>query len=325
MISQEGVIAIKRLLSNTTDAGVSHELQDTDQYLHMANTLLHYGESLDAYRENSTSAKLLLDHSQNYPEFLDSLFMFLLYQLAGNLMLHNYRNPIQQPPIHALFTRGYRLVKSDANTGNGTSLFERLLNFGADPNERDSESNTLLALLCQLPAHTFDNKGCAMHGIVSWVPESYNERVYIWYLDSVSSQDCNIDVHDSDWVVYLDRLPMMSIPFLLRRKKKKHFMWHRAHFLNFLLKKGADVHARQGPSVDKPLCAGGTPLHFACYDGDPAMVRLLFDHGAREDVNQLSDGGLTPLMLLDTVTRNGLVEASQFKEIKQLLLDAGAT
>ncbi|KIL84984.1 hypothetical protein FAVG1_11854 [Fusarium avenaceum] len=325
MISQEGVIAIKRLLSDTTDAGVSHELQDTDQYLHMANTLLHYGESLDAYRENSTSAKLLLDHSQNYPEFLDCLFMFLLYQLAGNLMLHSYRNPIQQPPIHALFTRGYRLVKSDANTGNGTSLFERLLNFGADPNERDSEGNTLLALLCQLPAHTFDNKSCAMHGIVSWVSESYNERVYIWYLDSVSSQDCNIDVHDSDWMAYLDRLPMMSVLFLLRRKKEKHFMWHRAHFLNFLLTKGADVHARQGSSLDKRLCAGGTPLHFACYDGDPAMVKLLFEHGAQEDINQLSDGGLTPLMLLETVVRNGLVEASQFKEIKQLLLDAGAT
>ncbi|CAJ0548456.1 Ff.00g020690.m01.CDS01 [Fusarium sp. VM40] len=325
MISEEGIMVIKRLLLDTTNAGVSRELPDTDQYLHMANTLLHYGESLDTYRENSRSAKFLSDHSQNYPEFLDWIFMFLLDQLAGNLMLHSYQHPIQQPPIHTLFTRGYRLFKSDANTGNDTSVFERLLDFGADPNERDSEGNTLLALLCQLPADTFENKSCAMHGTVSWVSESRNERFYIWYLDSVSSQDCNLDVRDSNKTVYLGRLPVMPLPCLLRHKKKRNFMWHRAHFLNFLLKKGADVHKRQGPSLDKPLCAGGTPLHFACYDGDPAMVKLLFEHGAEGDVNQLSDSGLTPLMVLETVGRNGLLEKSQFEEIKQLLSDAGAT
>jgi ankyrin repeat protein len=326
MISREGIIAIKRLLLDTTDAGVSHELQDTDQYLHMANTLLHYGKSLDAYRKNSRSAEFPSDHSQNFPEFLDWLFMFLLYQMAGDLMLHNYQHPIQQPPVHSLFTREYRLFKSDANTGNDTSLFERLLDFGADPNERDSEGNTLLALLCQLPAHAFENKSCAMHGTVSWVSDSRcNERVYIWYLDSASSQDCNLDNRDSNKMGYMDRPPVISVPFLLLQKKKRNFMWHRAHFLNFLLKKGADVHKRQGPSLNKPLCAGGTPLHIACYDGDPAMVKLLFEHGAREDVNQLSDRGLTPLMLLETVIRNGMLEKSQFEEIKQLLLDAGAT
>lgn len=325
MISEEGIIAIKRLLLDTTNAGVSHKLPDTDQYFHMANTLLHYGESLDTYCENSRSATFHSVHSQNYPEFLDWLFTFLLNHLAGNLMLHSYQHPIQQPPVHPLFTRGHRLFKSDDNTVNDASLFERLLDFGADPNERDSEGNTLLALLCQLPADTFENKSCAMHGTVSWVSESRNERFYIWYLDSVSSQDCNLDVRDSNKTVYLGRLPVMPLPCLLRHKNKRNLMWHRTHFLNFLLKKGADVHKRQGPSLDKPLCAGGTPLHFACYDGDPAMVRLLFEHGAREDVNQLSDGGLTPLIVLETVMRNGLLEESQFEEIKQLLSDAGAT
>ncbi|KAF4992458.1 hypothetical protein FDECE_13711 [Fusarium decemcellulare] len=342
MISQKGIIPFTRLLLDTTDAAVG-QVQDTEQLLSMANKLLDYGERLDSYRENSKLAKSLSNHT----EFLNWLFMFLLHQLAGNFMSHSRQWLVQQPPIHFLLRPGYSLFKSDANTENDLSLFERLLGFGADPNERDSEGNTLLALLCQLPFSAFENQrrhncsadelllkhgvninalrhaeNCAMYGIVLPVTvDGRSERTYNWYFDSVPSRDCNLDVRDSN---NKTRLGRVAAPSPVWYKQRQHFMWHRADFLDFLLEQGADVHARQGSSPDKPLCAGGTPLHFACYDCDPTMLRLLLDYGAGEDVNQLSDMGLTPLMLLEIAMRDGKLEAAQFEEMKQLLSDAGA-
>lgn len=74
---------------------------------------------------------------------------------------------------------------------------------------------------------------------------------------------------------------------------------------------GADVHAPQGTSREKPLCAGGIPSHFACYEFDPAMWRMLLDFGATEDVKRLTDMGFTPLMPLTTAVSNGVLRETE--------------
>ncbi|KAM0430899.1 hypothetical protein ACHAPT_005533 [Fusarium lateritium] len=347
-ISQKSIKPITRLLLDPKEALAGFEVRD--RYLSMAFKLLDYGERLDSYRGNSMLVKLFSSYEHDFPEFLDRLFMFLLNQLAGNFIAHSRESPIKQPLVHFLFTRGYSLFNTDANTDNDFCLLERLLDFGMDPNERDNEGNTLLALLCQLPFHAFENQrrrncnaaelllkrgadinslwqaeNCILYEVVAQVSKwERDEKVYSWYFKSVSSQDCNLEVRDSNNTTPLGRVAAAAAPSPGWHKKKQNFMWHRADFLEFLLKMGADVHARQGPSEEKPLCAGGTPLHFACYDCDLIMLRLLLDYGAGEDVNQFSDKGLTPLMLLETALCDGMVRTEEFEEMEQLLFDAGA-
>lgn len=54
----------------------------------------------------------------------------------------------------------------------------------------------------------------------------------------------------------------------------------------FLLQAGADIEARSGES-------DWTPLHFACFDSQPAVVRALLEHGAAQDARDRD--GRTPL------------------------------
>lgn len=54
-----------------------------------------------------------------------------------------------------------------------------------------------------------------------------------------------------------------------------------------LLEGGANVNARFG--------AGGLPLHFAAWSGNPEVVRLLLEHGS--EIDEPDGYGLTPCAL----------------------------
>ncbi|NCG57103.1 MAG: hypothetical protein GWP35_09400 [Proteobacteria bacterium] len=76
-----------------------------------------------------------------------------------------------------------------------------------------------------------------------------------------------------------------------------------------LLEKGAEVNARDTD--------GFTPLMWAARSSTPEIVQLLLEKGA--DVNARTTGGFTPLMVAAGNSKG------KSAEIKQLLIDAGAT
>jgi len=82
--------------------------------------------------------------------------------------------------------------------------------------------------------------------------------------------------------------------------------------VEYLISKGADVHARTG--------VGMTALHAAAASRQPRTAALLIRHGA--DVNAASFSGLTPLHLASSFMVDGWEQAEM--EILDLLLENGA-
>lgn len=145
------------LLLNAKDAPIGYEVQDADRYLSMASSLVDHGASPDVHRESSMLLKIFLSCENDFPEVIERVFMFLLDQLAGVPISHG-QAPVTRQAIHLLFTRGYNFFDIGTNAVIGLRILVRLLYLGADPNEPDSEGNTSLALLSQLPSHTHENQ-----------------------------------------------------------------------------------------------------------------------------------------------------------------------
>ncbi|EEU35338.1 uncharacterized protein NECHADRAFT_81308 [Fusarium vanettenii 77-13-4] len=287
------------LFLNAKDASIRDEVQDADRYLSMAFSLFDHRASLvfDVHRDSSMLLKYFLSHEDKFPQVFERVCMFLLDRLAGVPISHG-QGPVIRSPIHLLFTSGYNFFHTETNAAIALRLLGYFLHLGADPNEPDSKGNTPLALLCQLPFQT-----------------NLNHR---------HRRDCHLEYRDSDGMTPLGRAtailftPAPSTQWWHR--KKTRFASRRADFLEALLELGADIHAVQGTSRDKPLCAGGTPLHFACYDSDPLMLLTLLKHCASNDFDRLTDTGFTPLMLLEAAVKDGVVGETEAKKMEELLL-----
>lgn len=98
----------------------------------------------------------------------------------------------------------------------------------------------------------------------------------------------------------------------------------RKRMMVMLLRNGADVHAKQTGNTENSLCASGTALHFACYNCDPAILKLLIDNGAAKDVSSFTKPGFTAVMILVTAAIDKVMSGSELECMKQLLLKAGA-
>jgi hypothetical protein len=336
------------LFLNAKDAPIGYEVQDANRYLSMAFSLFDHGASLDVHRESSMLLKFFLSYEYNFPKVLERVFIFLLDRLAGAPISHG-QGPIIRPPIHLLFTRGYNFFDTDTNAVIALRLLEYFLYLGVDPNEPDSEGNTPLALLCQIPSHALESqklyitkaadellrggadintlwkkKNCAIYEIVAQVMTwKWDQDVYSWYFQSRHHRDCNLENRDSGGTTPLGRLT--AILFVAApstqwwHKKKKHFVSRRADYVEALLRMGTDGHVVQGTSWEKPLCAGGTPLHFACYDFDPLILLTLLKHCASEDFYRLTDTGFTPLILLEAAVNDGVLGETKAREMEELL------
>ncbi|KAF7543681.1 hypothetical protein G7Z17_g10550 [Cylindrodendrum hubeiense] len=123
----------------------------------------------------------------------------------------------------------------------------------------------------------------------------------------------DIDALDKDGMTPLARLVSMRAVRTLRQR-----------MLVMLVRNGANIHAKQKCGAQNSLCSGGTPLHFACYNHDPVMLKFLIDKGASEDVNSRTDAGFTPLMILVTAAAEGIIARNELASMKNILLDAGA-
>ena len=69
-----------------------------------------------------------------------------------------------------------------------------------------------------------------------------------------------------------------------------------------------------------------TPLHAAIIKGNPAIVKILLDHGANPDqiYKTLWSGKLTPLMMISSAWTNETIDENQRLEIAKLLIKKGA-
>lgn len=165
---------------------------------------------------------------------------------------------------------------------------------------------------------------CAIYGILAQATTwKWGRDVYGWYFQSRHRRDCQLEHRDSDGMTPLGRAtailftPAPSTQWC--HKKKRQFGSRRADFVGALLELGADVHAVQGKSREKPLCSGGTPLHFACYDFDPLTLLALLRRGGSEDFYRVTDTGFTPLMLIEAAVKDGVLGETEAKEMKELL------
>ncbi|KAF4976375.1 hypothetical protein FZEAL_6951 [Fusarium zealandicum] len=349
---QEPIKPLFRLFFEASEARGGH---DDQYYLPTAELLLKNGATIGSHREASTWLKYLLSCFISNRTSLEAVITLLLDKMAG-MPASRGRHFIKRQPIHFVLSSEYHFftTRHPDDASHGFRILQRLTDSGADTTEPDSEGNSPLSLLCQLPFGAYEtqkrgktNAGEILltHGAdinTLWDENDYilrkivtnptkwaNEgNVFSWYFDSVSPEDCNLETRDANGMTPLGRLSAILFgtlpPNWWPLNKRQFYAWRRVDFTSFLLQKGADVHATQGTSEDKPLCAGGTPLHFACYDWDPAMLRLLLEHGASKDVNTVTDTGLTPVMILKAALSDGVVEETEFKEMEQLLLDAQA-
>ncbi|KAJ3464538.1 hypothetical protein MRS44_009324 [Fusarium solani] len=220
------------LFLNAKDASIRHEVQDADQYLSMAFSLLDHGASLglDVHREIPMLLKYFLSYEYKFPKVLERVFIFLLDRSAGVPISHG-QDPVIRPHIHLLFTRGYNFFDTDINTVIALHLLDYFLYLGADPNEPDSKGNTPLALLCQLPFHAdldhkfylgeaadkllcggadintlWKAKNSAIYGIVAQVTTwKWGRDVYGWYFRSRHHRDCHLEYRELDGMTPLGR------------------------------------------------------------------------------------------------------------------------
>ena len=156
------------------------------------------------------------------------------------------------------------------------SIVATLLANGANPNFVTDEGNVAAAysaargddkMLALLIEHGFDSKAKLRHPMGIWAARSGQTTTVQLLLDA----GCEINQGDNEGWTALHAACSDNM----------------LDMVNFLLAKGADVHARCKPF-------NGTPLHYVCAQSDEYLVvaEILISYGA--DANARDIGGRTP-------------------------------
>ncbi|KAH7010224.1 ankyrin repeat-containing domain protein [Ilyonectria destructans] len=222
----------------------------------------------------------------------------------------------------------------------GLQILKRLLDLGADPNCTDGNVDTPLTYACRLPFEVDGREVIKIllnHGLMSTASPTavvhsklspkalFSSAARFQVIATIEvSGKLDLDARDLQGMTALIRLASLR---LHKRPKGSCFLDNvpmRKRMMVMLLRNGADVHTKQLGNTENSLCAGGTALHFACYNCDPAMLKLLIDNGAAKDVSSFTKAGFTVLMILVTAAIDKVMSGSELECVKQLLLEAVA-
>ncbi|KAK7414785.1 hypothetical protein QQX98_006387 [Neonectria punicea] len=336
---REPVTPVTHLLLN---ASISPELHAEDK-LRTVSIFLKHGAKIDTGFQGSSLLNYFLNRSRGR-----SVLKVVHFMLDHGADMNSpfELGWVTRRPIHIFLTNPAWLNRSHrVSPKAASSVLERLLQRGTDPNMPDSGGTTPLTSACCMPVDgyaretiklllqygakvetpTIDGLNmlhCILGGYSRLFPESA-DRFHV-LLNRAPAASIGIDALDKDGMTPLARLASLILDKASKAEAASDHALLRKRMMIMLIRSGANVHAKQIGNTQKPFLAGATPLHFACYNWDPVALELLLDKGACEDVNLLTDAGFTPLMILVTAAIEKVVKRNEVMLMKQLLLDAGA-
>ncbi|KAM5354431.1 hypothetical protein ACJ41O_001080 [Fusarium nematophilum] len=343
LIDVEAETPLMRLLLQAATA----ENGEIDGFLSAASILLEHGAAIDPRCQGSTLLNFILGSNTRW-YILKRVITFLLDNGADAQAIRKY--PLfARKPIHILISSRclYGMLNGDDRDACA-AILQRLIDHGADPKEPENTGDAPLALICRTSQQSFtlsigvapivdvllrngvglnalwDDKNSVLENIATSRGFWRGGSISSWYsLAASSGEQLDLGGRDKNGRTPLGRLAAV-FPDWESPSPEDSCGKHRLAMMRFLLHHGADVHAAQGPAGDDGARVEGTALHIACRSRDPEMLKLLLEHGANSDVNQLSGTGETPLMILVSASFGQGPRESMFDPMERLLLDAGA-
>ncbi|KAH7123245.1 ankyrin repeat-containing domain protein [Dactylonectria estremocensis] len=276
--------------------------------LKIASILLEYGANINQQFQDSTMLTKFL--AEEATTDVRDVVIFMLEHGADVHGTHT-QNQNRYQPIH-LVLRSSTVLQADSSwfkhnrrcaQNAGLHVLQSLLEHDANPNTPDGLGDSPLTYACRLPL-------------------DFNARGAI-KLFAVSG-NLDLDARNIEGMT-----PLMSIAATKVHLGRNHGIFFQAFHICermtvMLLRNGADIHAKQVGKSDDSLTFGGTALHFACYNCNIAVLKLLLDKGASKDVNSFTETGFTPLMILITGGLDKVMTGGELESMVQLLLQSGA-
>jgi ankyrin repeat protein len=320
------------------DPALPRTNDEIEKRLEIANLLVKHGARVDQPYNGET---LLLSLLQQQRAASSEIVQFVLDHrpdlLAPGMTIHGY-----ELPIHKLI-RNNSWFSIGMARSVGYKALKRLLSLDANVDARDSQGKTPLILACE-PGNTLpglviklllqyradanaidDLGGTPLRSIVGRPYTSLNfmRATSLRALLAHSAVGCiDLNTPGPDGLTPLMVLATQRVVDWPPDKRDDDIE-ARERMINLLVRHGADIHMQSLGDQPRGLVGAGV-LHYACESFEPFLLNHLLYKGAKENINDKTRSGLTPLMVLINATAEGSLNRGQMCGMKQILLEAGA-